>query len=67
MCLEIATSLRETIFVSSIEQGMHFEVKNLKVYQCVCMYVCHFPQVTYLSYGAHKINSIYCVVYWKYP
>lgn len=46
---------------------MHFEVKKLKVYQCACMYVCHFPQVTYLSYGAHKINSIYCVVYWKYP
>ena len=30
MCLEIATSLRETIFVSSIEQGMHFEVKRFQ-------------------------------------
>lgn len=29
---------RSRIFVSSTEEGVHFEVKNLKVYQYVCMY-----------------------------
>lgn len=44
-----------------------FKIKTVKSLAKTYIFVSEpFSQVTYLRYSAHKINSIYCVVYWKY-